>query len=114
MKKILARIIPRNRFAQSVSIIVGGTALAQALGLLASPILTRIYHPADFGALQVFISVMSLLTVAATGRYEIAVLLPEDEQSAIEVLTLAMLCVGAATVLCGTVVIICHYHWILP
>jgi O-antigen/teichoic acid export membrane protein len=114
IRRLLAGIIPRNRFAQSVSIIVGGTALAQTLGLLAAPVLTRIYRPADFGALQVFISVMSLLTVAATGRYEIAVLLPEDEQSAINILALSMLCVGTAAVLCGAVVVICHYHWILP
>jgi O-antigen/teichoic acid export membrane protein len=114
IRQLFARIIPRNRFAQSVSIIVGGTALAQTLGLVAAPILTRIYRPADFGALQIFISVMSLLTVAATGRYEIAVLLPEDEQSAIDVLTLSMLCVGTVAGLCGAVVLICRYHWVLP
>jgi O-antigen/teichoic acid export membrane protein len=113
-RRLFARFIPRSRFAQSVSIIVGGTALAQILGVLAAPVLTRIYCPADFGALQVFISLMSLLTVAATGRYEIAVLLPDDEQSAVDLLTLSLLCVGCTASLCGGLVAICHYRWILP
>src|SRR6202040_4101300 len=114
MKRLLASLMPHNQFAKNVSIIAGGTALAQAFGVACAPILTRIYHPAEFGALQVFISIMSLLTVAATGRYEIAVLLPEDEQSAIDILALSMLCVCATALLCGTMVVICHYHWVLP
>lgn len=88
--------------------------MAQVLGIISAPILTRIYHPSDFGALQVFISVMALMMVAATGRYEIALLLPEDDQSAIDLLVLSMLCVCAAALLCGVVVIVCHYYWILP
>jgi O-antigen/teichoic acid export membrane protein len=113
-RQLFARFIPRNHFAQSVSILVGGTALAQILGILAAPVLTRIYRPTDFGALQVFISLMSLLTVGATGRYEIAVLLPDDEQSAVDILALSLLCVGSTALLCGVAVAICHYRWILP
>lgn len=88
--------------------------MAQALAIVVSPILTRIYRPSDFGALQVFIALMSLVMVAASGRYEVAVLLPEDEQSAIDVLVLAVLCVCVTTILCTGLVVICHYHWILP
>ena len=88
--------------------------MAQALGIITAPILTRVYHPSDFGALQVFISVMALMMVAASGRYEIALLLPEDDQSAIDLLVTSMLCVCATAILCGGVVVICHYHWILP
>src|SRR5579863_5328144 len=114
MRSLLAKILPRNRFARNASIIAGGTALAQLLGVASAPILTRIYHPADFGALQVFISVMALMMVAASGRYEIAMLLPDDDQSAIDLLVLSMLCVCATAILCGGVVMVCHYHWILP
>lgn len=88
--------------------------MAQILGVVSAPFLTRIYHPTDFGALQVFISVMALMMVAASGRYEIAVLLPEDDQSAIDLLVLSMICVCVTAILCGGVVVICHYHWILP
>ncbi len=110
----ITRWLPRGSFAKNVSIVAGGTAIAQALGVLTSPILTRIYLPTDFGALQVFISLMCLVVVAASGRYEIAVLLPEDEQSAVDVLALSLTCVCSTTLVCSGIVIVCHYHWILP
>ncbi len=99
---------------RSVTLLVGGTALSQALAILVSPILTRIYSPSDFGALQVFISLMSVVVVAAAGRYEVAILLPEDEQSAIDVLALAGVCVCVTTFLTAGIVVVCYFFWILP
>jgi hypothetical protein len=114
LRRIFDRWLPRGGFARSVSILAGGTALAQVLAVAASPILTRIYKPSEFGALQVFISLMALVVVAASGRYEVAILLPEDEQSAVDVLGVAILCVGLSTTICAGIVLICHYYWILP
>src|SRR6201992_1503345 len=111
---LMARWLPQGGFARSVSILAGGTAMAQALAIAASPILTRLYRPSDFGELQIFISLMALALVAASGRYEVALLLPEDEQSGIDVLALAILCVCLTTVVVAAVVVVCHYHWILP
>lgn len=84
------------------------------IAIAASPILTRIYRPSDFGALQVFLSVMALAVVASAGRYELAILLPEDEQSAIDVLAVAMCCVGIVTGIIAILVFVSSYHWILP
>lgn len=114
MRRLIIKIFPSNRFARDASIIAGGTALAQLLGILSAPILTRMYHPNDFGALQVFVSVMALMMVGASGRYEIAMLLPEDEQSATDLLALSLLCVCVTSALCAAVVVLCHYQWILP
>jgi O-antigen/teichoic acid export membrane protein len=114
MLRILDRWLPRGGFARSVSILAGGTAMAQALAITASPILTRLYKPSDFGALQVFISLIGLALVAASGRYEVALLLPEDEQSSIDILALAILCVCFTATITAGVVFICHYHWLLP
>ena len=114
MRRLVSRVLPRNQFVRNVSIVAGGTALAQILAIASAPVLTRIYRPSDFGALQIFISVMGLILVVASGRYEIAVLLPEDDQSAIELLVLSLTCVVMTTAFCGVVVVVCHYHWILP
>src|SRR3984957_369256 len=111
---LTARWLPQGGFARNVSILAGGTAAAQALAIAASPILTRLYKPSDFGELQIFISLMALALVAASGRYEVALLLPEDEQSSIDVLGLAILCVCLTTTVTAGVVLICNYHWILP
>jgi O-antigen/teichoic acid export membrane protein len=112
--RFMDRRLPQGGFARSISIVAGGTAMAQAIAVAASPILTRIYKPVDFGALQVFISLMALALVAASGRYEVAVLLPEDEQSAIDILAVAVLCVCLTAAVAAGAVFICHYDWILP
>jgi O-antigen/teichoic acid export membrane protein len=111
---LMDRWLPREGFARSVSIVAGGTAMAQAIAVAASPILTRIYKPVDWGGLQVFISLMALALVAASGRFEVAVLLPEDEQSAIDILGVAILCVCLTAAVTGGAVLICHYDWVLP
>jgi O-antigen/teichoic acid export membrane protein len=40
--------------------------------------------------------------------------LPEEEQSAIDVLALCVMCVCFTTLLCTGVVLVCHFRWILP
>ena len=113
--RLLQRWLPRGGFARSVSILAGGTAMAQVIAIAASPILTRIYKPSDFGVLQVFISLMGLALVASTGRYEIAVLLPKDEESSLHVLAVAVLCVCLTSMATAGIVVVCsHYPQLLP
>ena len=114
IKETVNRFLPRGGFARSVSILTGGTALAQVIAIAASPVLTRVYKPADFGSLQVFISIMALAVVASAGRYELAILLPEDEQSSIDILAVATVCVCVTAAITAIVVLLSHYHWILP
>ena len=38
-----------NSFVKTISMVVGGTAFAQILTILVSPILTRLYTPEQFG-----------------------------------------------------------------
>jgi len=52
-KSTLRRLLPKNAFAHGVSVLVGGTAGAQALTALAAPLLTRLDSPEDFGLLAV-------------------------------------------------------------
>src|ERR1700760_2731999 len=118
-KQVLLRLchrwLPAGGFARSVSILVGGIALAQAIAVVASPVLTRVYHPSDFGVLQVFISLTGFVMVVAAGRYEFALLLPEDEQSSFDLLGVALFCVCLTTALTAMIVAVFHRHpWMLP
>ena len=54
MANWLQRFKPKSAFARGVGVLVGGTAGAQALMVLAAPLLTRLYSPEDFGLLAVF------------------------------------------------------------
>ncbi len=78
-------------FAGDVLKLVGGTAFAQAVGLLSAPILTRLYAPDDYGILALFISITTLLGIVACLRYEMAVMLPERDEEAANLLVACFL-----------------------
>lgn len=84
MKKIKLE----NEFARNVLHLVRGTTIAQALPILISPLLTRLYSPEDFGMLAIYISLLSILGVLATGKYELAIVLPEKEEDSIQLVWL--------------------------
>ena len=93
----IRKLLPKNKFARSVSVLVGGTAGSQILLVLAAPILTRLYTPEDFGLLAAFAALLALLTVVASARYELAVPLPESDQDAANIVVLGGLCVILTT-----------------
>lgn len=71
---------------RSIFLLVAGSGGGQFIVLLASPLLTRLYTPGDFGLLAVFLALMSTLLVIASFSYEVAIPLPGDEKDASSVM----------------------------
>lgn len=103
MKQLIRRLLPKNRFARSVSVLVGGTAFGQALLVLVSPLLTRLYSPEDFGLLAVYAGLLGSFTVIASLRYELAIPLPDDDRDAASVAILSLIVVLGITLLAITI-----------
>jgi len=99
VKKKVNLVLPRGRFARSVTLLAGGTALGQAVTVLVSPILTRLYTPEDFGVFGVYASILGIVTVVASLRYEYAVPLPEDDETAANILALCFALLSGMTTL---------------
>lgn len=79
---MLKRLFKKNSLYKDVATLVGGTGIAQAVPILISPILTRMYTPDEFGILAFYMAAIAIIGVASTGRYEMAVLLPKDHNRA--------------------------------
>lgn len=79
-----------NRFLTSVLTLVSATAASQLILVLATPLLTRLYTPDEFGVLAVFLAVMSVVLVGSSLRYEFAIPLPKSTKSARLLLILAL------------------------
>lgn len=62
-----------GRFARRLATLSGGTMLGQAVLIACSPLLTRLYTPAEFGVLAVFTAASSMLLNVMTLRYEYAI-----------------------------------------
>lgn len=82
--------LQKGQFIRNVSILAGGTVIAQVINFTISPILTRLYSPDEFGVLTVYISIISFLCVIASWRFELAIPLPEDDESAVNLLVLSI------------------------
>jgi O-antigen/teichoic acid export membrane protein len=67
---------------KSILTLFTGSAIAQAIPILVSPLLTRLYPVVDFAALTIITTLISLVGVVVTGRYEFAVGLPADDRDA--------------------------------
>jgi len=90
----------QSQMVRSAAILATGTAAAQAVAILASPVLTRLYPPEAFGLYATFLALVSSLTPAATGRYEVALMLPRAQRSARELYAVALwFCIALCTLL---------------
>jgi lipopolysaccharide exporter len=119
---------PGGGFARHVVTLASGTAIAQLLLVLATPVLTRLYSPADYGTLAVYSSTLTVLLVLASLRYEAAIPLPEDEDLAGSLLALTLFLLGGMVLLVALVVALAGdafvraanveqlrpYLWLLP
>src|SRR5215471_19231021 len=88
-------------FTRSVSTLVLGTGIAQLIPFLVSPALTRLYDPHAFGVFALYASFSAIGGIAATGRYEMAILLPRRTR---EARTLALIALGTTAVVTAVLI----------
>lgn len=99
---------PSGRFWRSVMVVLGGTAAAQAIPLLGSLLLARLFAPAEFGLFATWLGAVSVAAVVLTGRFEMALAIEaEGLPRRIAVLaTLATIGLLGAPLLLGVVAIV--------
>lgn len=69
-------------FFKNVATLAAGTAFAQIIVILATPILSRLYTPEEFGAYGIFITVVGLLSTIAALGYDMAIVKEDKEEDA--------------------------------
>lgn len=87
------KILPNFRSAgiKNFSKLLSANIIAQIIGLIVYPILTRIYTPEDFGLLNLFLSISGVLVILSTAEYYNAIVLPKEEEKAISIVQLCLL-----------------------
>ncbi len=120
--------ITKSHFIRSVSLLSGSTVIAHIIAVITAPILSRLYTPEDFGVLAVFTTILSVISVVASLRYETALPLPDNESTALNLLGFGFLCIFAMTVLISLILVVFgntisallnvpalkNYLWLLP
>lgn len=80
--RLIIKKLRKNEFIKNVFTLASGTSIAQAIPILASPVLTRIYSPEDYGLLALYTAILPILGHLATGKYELAIMLPKKDEDA--------------------------------
>jgi O-antigen/teichoic acid export membrane protein len=86
----LKNLFPKSNFTRNVLLLASGSAFAQIVNVLASPLVTRLYTPEDFGIFSVYSSILGLLTIISSLKYELAIPIAEDEETAVNILFLCI------------------------
>ena len=105
LNKVINKIL-KSPILKGVLLIGSGTVIAQIIGIIAAPIITRLYTPSDFGILIIYSSIVSIILMITSLRYEFAIPLPEDDIEAANLLALCILLVLATTFVFGVSLII--------
>lgn len=87
-----------------------GTTIAQAIPVFISPILTRLYTPNDFGIAAIYMAIVMLFSSIATLRYELAIMLPKEEEDALNVAALGIFIATMLSFLLLVIIIIFNYY----
>ncbi len=95
----------KSGFFGPVLTIMSGSTLAQLIPLLTEPILARLFTPMEFGILALFLAVATIFASVATGRYEMAVVLPLKDDEAINIVALSLIITIFMTLLSGLMVL---------
>lgn len=77
-------------FLKNVVTLLSGTALAQAIPILISPILTRIYTPDEIGVYTIFFATVNILAIVSSVRLEQAILIPKHKKDSFSILKLSL------------------------
>ena len=99
---------------KNIFVLVGGTGIAQLLPVIATPFLTRMYTPEEFGLLVLFTAVVSVLGVVSCARYELAVTQPQYDSDAKAILFLCFSISCAFSLFLFFIVLASEYINILP
>ena len=107
--------------------LLSANVVAQIIGLVVYPMLTRMYAPEDFGLLNLFLSIGGVLAILSTAEYYYAIVLPKEEKDAEQVLGVGVLWLVTTTVLVGLSVAfskpisllfkspnLASYYWLMP
>jgi O-antigen/teichoic acid export membrane protein len=91
LKESKFQALRKSELLKNTSILISGTALAQVIPMLLQPVLRRSFAPEVFGSYSVYRSLIGILIIISSFKYELAIILPRKDNEATNVFFLAIL-----------------------
>ena len=79
-----------GKIAKNMAVLGFGTALSQALNVIATPILSWYYSPESFGVMATALSIVYIFSSLANLNYDSSIVMPKEKDEAIDLLFLCL------------------------
>ena len=76
------RLIIHSEFFKNVFTLISGTSFVQIISVGIYFILSRLYTDEDFGIFAIYMSILGITNIVATGKYELAIMMPSEDRKA--------------------------------
>ena len=102
----------RNRFLRDVVVLAGGTAGAQAMAIVFSPLITRLYGPEAFGVLGTFMALAAIISPLAALSYPVAMVLPRADSAARGIARLSLVIAFSIAAMALVILVVADNDWL--
>lgn len=106
MSKSPENSVEPKSFLKHTGLLFSGSLVAQAIGFFILFFLSRIYSPEDFGALGLFNSIVAAIVVFSGMRFEMAIVVAEEQRTAKALAQLSALFNITIGVLCLVIIVL--------
>src|SRR5450759_598427 len=89
--KFFSNQLLKSELLRSASVLITGTVIAQLISILLQPVLRRFFSPETFGTYSVYLSIVGIITVISSLRYDDAIVLPKNDKESANVLFLSLI-----------------------
>ena len=83
--------LPEGSYKADFLTMAVGRIVGQAVPILLTPFLTRLYTPEEFGIFAIFVAITAVLSLLANGRYNLAIMLPKKNENVLNLFALSIL-----------------------
>ena len=80
----------KSEFIKNVAVLMTGTMIAQVLGYVFAPVITRLYTPEEAAELGLFIRIVGIVAAFATLRYELALPIVKNDAHSFRLYRIAL------------------------
>lgn len=81
----------KSELLKSASVLITGAVIAQLISILLRPVLTRLYTPESLGLYGVYLSIVGIIFVLSSLKYDDAILLPRSDKESTNLLGLSLI-----------------------
>jgi lipopolysaccharide exporter len=81
----------KSELLRSASVLISGTIIAQLISILLQPILRRLFTPESFGIFSVYLSLIGMILILCSLRYDDTIVLPKSDKESTNLLGLALI-----------------------